>query len=200
MSTYTIKDKLTPQLRERFLEEITKSEETGKERGFHLCIEKDGKLSAGNMFTGGESSTRFHLPSISCPGRKVQGEFHTHPYFKDIRKQSNFTVSELSDKRLKAAIMSSLRKGYEPTNPSHQDVLAALLERCTKMTNGTACIGSDLDTDKVECWTVKNFSKWNCIRAFKEKIFPIEKGDSTFPHKWVRPLFNVEMIDLNNIK
>lgn len=116
------------------------------------------------MYVGKESSTRFHLPTISCPGRKVQGEFHTHPYFKDIRKQSNFTVSEVSDKQLKAAIMSSLRKGYEPTSPSHQDVLAALLDICTKMTNGTTCIGSDLDIDKIECWTVKNFSKWNCIR------------------------------------
>lgn len=200
MSTCMIKDKFTPQLRQRFLEEITKSEETGKERGFHLCIEKDGKLSAGNMSIGGESSTRFHLPSLSCPGRKVQGEFHTHPFLKDIRKQYNFTVSELSDKRLKAAAMSSLRKGYEPTNPSHQDVLAAILENCTKMTNGTTCIGSDLDMDKVECWTIKNVSKWNCIRAFKEKIFPKEKGGSTFPHKWVRPLFNVEMIDLKNTK
>ena len=58
---------------------------------------------------------------------------------------------------LKAVIMSSLRKGYEPTNPSHQDVLAAILEKYTKMTNGTTCIDSDLDMDKVECWAASSF-------------------------------------------
>jgi hypothetical protein len=194
MSTYMIRDKLTPQLRERFLEEIKKSEETGEERGFHLCIEKDGKLSSGNTFTGDENSIRFHLPRLSCSGRKTQGDFHTHTFLSDVRKKYNITISEVSDKRLKEIVMSSLRKGYNPTTPSHQDVLAALLDKCTKMTNGTTCIGSDLDMDKVECWTIKNFIKWNCIRAFKEKIFPIEKGDT--PHKWVLPLFNVELIDL----
>ena len=47
-----IKDKTTPQSRKRFLEEIKHSKETGKERGFHICIEDNGKLSAGDTCIG----------------------------------------------------------------------------------------------------------------------------------------------------
>ena len=51
-----LKDKVTPQLRKRFLQEIKKSKETGKERGFHMCIEDNGKLSAGNTCIANNSN------------------------------------------------------------------------------------------------------------------------------------------------
>lgn len=193
-----IKDKITPQLREKFLEEIKKSKETGKERGFYLCIEKDGKLSDGDVCNGDECHIRSKEPALSCPGRKVQGDFHTHPYLAEARKQSNFTMSELSDEQLIPEIISSSEEGFIPTMPSHQDVLLATVLKCAKKTDGTVCIGSDLDTDKVECWTINKVGNWDCIKALKEKLFSTEKHDP--PHEWIRPHFDIEMIDLKNTK
>lgn len=43
----TFIDKIAPVLRKRFLEEVKKTKETGKERCFHMCIEENGKLSDG---------------------------------------------------------------------------------------------------------------------------------------------------------
>ena len=43
----TIKDKITPELKNRFLQEILKTIENGKERGFFICKDesKDEKVS-----------------------------------------------------------------------------------------------------------------------------------------------------------
>ena len=61
-----IKDKITQELRNRFLQEINKSRDTGKERGFYLCIEDNDKLSAGNICIGYECGTMLQVAVISC--------------------------------------------------------------------------------------------------------------------------------------
>lgn len=196
----SIADKTTPKLIKKFLEEIKKTRETGKERGFHLCIEQDGKLSAGNTCTGDECGLRFQQPSLSCPGRKVQGNFHTHPYLEDVKKRFNITF-KMSDELLDTSIKSFFKeKGFTSTIPSHSDTLDAILGKCAKKMEGTTCIGSDLDMSKVECWTIKNIDDGDCIRALMEKISPREEKQSTLPHEWVKPLFNIEMIDLKSVK
>lgn len=198
---YTIKDKTTPQLRKRFLEEIKKTKETGKERGFHLCIEKDGKLSAGETCTGDECGLRFKSPELSCPGRKVQGDFHTHPYLADVRKRFNITFGGASDELISASVESFLKEiGHTSTTPSHSDAIDAILGKCAKKMDGTTCIGTDLYMDKVECWTIKNMDDGDCVRALVEKISPRGKGYSTLPHEWVKPIFNIEMIDLKSTR
>jgi len=201
-STYTIKDKTTPNLRKKFLEEIKKTKETGKERGFHLCIEKDGKLSAGNTCTGDECGISFQQPNLSCQERKVQGNFHTHPYLAEVRKLYNITFKGASDKLLSATVESFLKeKGFTPTMPSHKDAIDAILGKCANKVKGTTCIGTDLDMNKVECWTIKNMDDGDCIRALMEKITPKEEdGYQTLPHDWVRPLFDKEMIELKSTK
>lgn len=199
--TDTIKDKITPQLRKKFLEEIKKTEEIGKERGFHLCIEKDGKLSAGETCTGNECGLKFRSSELSCPGRKVQGDFHTHPYLTDVRKRYNITFKGASNELLRASVESYLKEiGHTPTIPSHSDVIDAILGKCAKKMEGTTCIGTDLDMNKVECWTIKNIDDGDCIRALMEKISPIEEDESTLPHDWTKSLFNIEMIDLKNTR
>lgn len=199
--TYMIKDRTTPQLRKKFLEEIKKTKETGKERGFHLCIEKDGKLSAGDTCTGDECSLLFRQPSLSCPERNVQGEFHTHPYLTQVRKLFNITFKGASDKLISASVESYLKEiGHTPTMPSHTDTTDAILGKCAKKMEGTTCIGTDLDINKVECWTTKNIDDGDCIRALMEKVSPREEDYSTLPHEWEKPLFNIEIIDLKSIR
>ena len=146
-----IKDNITPQLRKRFLQEIKNSKETGKERGFHICIEDNGKLSAGDTCIGEECSMKFQNIGVSCPGKKVQGDFHTHPYLADVRKSFGITF-KASDELIRSATEIFLEKrGLTPTIPSHADARSAVLGKCSKRTEGTTCVGSDLDLNNVEC-------------------------------------------------
>ena len=86
--------------------------------------------------------------------------------------------------------------------PSHSDARNAILGKCSKKTEGTTCIGTDLENSKVECWTPKDIDDGDCVRALADRLgLSIgEHNDSTLPHEWVRPLFNVEMIDLKSVK
>ena len=196
-----IKDKINPELRKRFLQEIKKSKETDVERGFHICIEKDGKLSAGDTCVGDKCSLKFPHVSISCPGKKVQGDFHTHPYLSDVRKEFGITYMKASDQLIKSAVCIFLEeRGITPTIPTQGDAISAILGKCSKRTNGTTCIGSDLDESKIECWTVKkDIGDGDCFTAFMEQISPKETG-SKLPKDWIIPLFDKEMINLKKAR
>lgn len=190
-----IKDNITPQLRKRFLQEIKKSAETGKERGFHICIEDDGKLSAGDTCTGDECSIKLQRVDISCPGKKAQGDFHTHPHLTEVRKSFGITF-KASDELIKLATEVFLKgRGTSPTIPSHADLRSAVLGKCSKRVEGTTCIGSDLDTENVECWTVEHMDDGDCVRALMEHLSP-ESEEHKLPEDWIRPLFEIEMIRL----
>ena len=197
-----IKDKITPQLRKRFLQEIKSSKDTRKERGFHICIEDNGKLSAGdtciannsNMLSE-ECSMKFQNIGISCPGKKVQGDFHTHPYLAEVRKSFGITF-KASDELIRSATETFLEdRGMTPTIPSHADARSAVLGKCSRRTEGTTCVGSDLDMEKIECWTIKQMEDNDCLRALMEHISPEEEGHK-LPKDWIKPLFEIEMIRL----
>lgn len=190
-----IKDKITPQLRKRFLQEIKESKETRKERGFHICIEDNGKLSAGDTCIGEECSMKFQKVDISCPGKKVQGDFHTHPYLAEVRKSFGITF-KASDELIRSVTETFLEdRGMTATIPSHADARSAVLGKCSKRTEGTTCVGSDLDLYNVECWTIKQMEDNDCLRALMEHISPEEEGHK-LPKDWIKPLFEIEMIRL----
>ncbi len=197
-----IKDKITPQLRKRFLQEIKESKDTRKERGFHICIEDNGKLSARDTCIGEECSMKFQNVGISCPEKKVQGDFHTHPYLADVRKSFGITF-KASDELIRSATETFLEeRGMTPTIPSHADARSAVLGKCSKITEGTTCVAdnsnvlsSDLDLYNVECWTIKQMEDNDCLRALMEHISPEEEGHK-LPKDWIRPLFEIEMIRL----
>ncbi len=196
---HTIKDKITPQIRKKFSQAIRRTKETGKEHGFHICIENNGKLSPINMCVGDECSIKLHQMHMPCVDKKIQGDFHTHPYFEDVKKYFN-TTFKLSDQLKKAVIRQFVEeKGASVSMPSYSDALNAILGKCSKKTEGTTCIGTDLDDNRVECWTPKDISDDNCLRALVDRL-EFSTSESTLPHEWIRPLFNVEMIDLKNSK
>lgn len=200
--TDTIKDKITPQIRKKFSQAIRQTKETGVEHGFHLCIEKDGKLSPGDMCIGDECSIKLHEMHMPCAEKKVQGDFHTHPYLVDMRKYFNITF-KASDKLMKSAAEQFLEeRGRTITMPSHSDARNAILGKCSKKTEGTTCVGTDLDDSRVECWTPKDIGEDACVMALAERLgLSIGKDkDSTLPHEWLIPLFNIEMLDLKTTK
>jgi ribosomal protein S2 len=92
--------------------------------------------------------------------------------------------------------------GHTATIPSNADVIAAILGKCSKKTEVTTCVDTDLDESRVECWIPKNIDEGDCIKALVESLEqPVGEDDkSTLPHEWIRPLFNVEMVDIKSVK
>lgn len=125
-----------------------------------------------------------------CPD-KVQGAFHTHPYIIDLE---HFYGRRPTEKEIDGAIKSYKKHGINLTTPSHHDLIDTLLNQCLGAAVGTVCTGSDLDLEKVECWTVKSdkVKARDCVQAIQEH----EERIAEEPREWVKPLFDREIINI----
>jgi hypothetical protein len=192
-----IKDKITPELKNAFIESIDKTKATHREHGFYMCLGKDGKLSPSkDRCEGTTHCITTEIKPDTCPG-KIQGFFHAHPKRLQLEMMLN---RKLSDKEL--GFMVSItregfaKKGFSVQSPSHTDVLNALIDKCEGLTEGTTCTTSDLEGDKIECWTPKKYAT-NFATCLIAKIdSPLEKGVSGRPKKWIKSLFDKEIVDL----
>lgn len=196
-----IKNRITPEIKKAFLEELKKTRDSGKEQGFLICLDKnDDKNKNGKLFvskkrcTGEECGFVIENVSEYCPD-KVQGAFHTHPYLIDVER---FYGHKPTDKETDRAI-KLYRKGFEKegvnlTTPSHHDVVNTLMSQCIGESEGTVCTGNDLDLEKVECWTVRaeKVKIRDCSHAKEENKERIAEQ----PRKWIKPLFDREIISL----
>lgn len=190
---YILKDRITPDIKKRFLEEIKRSIATGKETGFPICL-NDKLYAPTKRCTGKECEFIIKDLKRYCPD-KVQGAFHTHPYLPNIER---FYGRKPTEKEIKDGIKIYKRhferEGITLQIPSHHDIVDTLIEQCIGETEGTVCIGSDMDLTKVECWTVKdaNVKIIDCSRATEEH----KQRISDQPREWVKPLFNREIINI----
>lgn len=192
-----IKDKITPELKSAFMESIDKTKTTNREHGFYMCLDKDGKLSPSkDKCEGTIGCLKAEIKSDTCPG-KIQGFFHAHPQRLILETMIN---RKLSDEEIKDMVSNAKerfgKKGFSVQTPSHTDVLNSLINKCNGYMEGTMCTTSDLEADKLECWTPKK-------NATNFVTCSIAKFDDTFtkkiggvPKRWIRPLFDKEMIDL----
>lgn len=192
-----IKDKITPELKNAFLESIKKVKETEKEHGFLMCADKEGKLSVSERECKGNLCYVVvdQIPG-ACP-EKVQGLFHIHaqkPILEMMfdRKMTDKDVEELVAKSKEPF----KKKGITLQTPSHQDVLTTLLSKCEKQIEGTICTGSDLETDKLECWTTKIGAANKLTCTYAKIDSKITKEMFIEPKRWIRPLFDKEIINL----
>lgn len=190
-----IKDKITTELKNRFKEEILKSREDGKERGFFLCSNR--KLSASKSCVGDECSITLMRPKDACPG-KVQGDFHTHPRLNNIKEElRKINILLPSDSKIISEQEKDIKeKGWTSQTPSYKDLLYGLNMSFFGLSKGTTCVGVDYDDKKVECWTPKNVPRNAYIRANDE----LTKGGKDFqgiPKKWLIHLFEKEIIYLD---
>ena len=62
----TIKDKITPELKNRFLQEIRTTIENGKERGFLICKDEKDRLSATKSCEGKECGIDLSILESQC--------------------------------------------------------------------------------------------------------------------------------------
>lgn len=198
-----IKNRITPEIKKAFLEELKKTRDSGKEQGFLICLENDnnknGRLSISKKRCIGDECG-FVIKDVTeyCPD-KVQGAFHTHPNFINIER---FYGRKPTEKETERAV-KLYRKGFEKegvnlTTPSHHDVVNTLMSQCIGESEGTVCTGNDLELEKVECWTVKGekIKIRDCSRAKEE----FEERIAEQPRKWIKPLFDREIINLKTKK
>ena len=213
-----IKDKITRQLKNRFQQEIEKTVESGKERGFFICIERNKKeklVPSKNTCEGDGCQVFVENIKAGCPD-EIQGDFHTHPYLSESKRTlKEEKMSIPSDGQLKNMIKDSITKlnkesgvtGISPNAPSYTNLLNAFLSGSLERakfdhTKGTTCVGDDLDRDKVECWTLKpeTVNEDTLLKVAEEYLRIEEEGEGKgeYLRPWIIPLFDKEVISLEN--
>ena len=207
-----IKDKITPGLKERFKGAIKKTIDTGKEQGFYICKDKEGKLFADKGCEGEQCELIIGRPQDACKEKINQGDFHTHSYTSLQPDERMFLIKKYGYSRieddLKNVIIEEFKEMHEKegikdvsiNTPSYFDTLKALGFKCDGTTQGTLCIGTDIEKDKVECWTVREIDKdtarKNCDKMEEEYKYAARRGGSMPVKKWIVPVFDKEIIDL----
>ncbi len=204
-----IKDKITPELKSNFIEEIKITKETGKERGFFLCENEKGKLFSSKSQQGTDRDIHLGDPRTGCPPEsKNHGEFHTHPYLYGIKQElrtkgqrvpPDGEIKAFSNKNIRDAhIKGTGVKGVTINSPSYTDILRALLAK-TLSVGGTVCTSTDIDTDNIECWSIKDMPittlKKLSIMAMNE-LDKVRPEGSQLTKQWIDKISDRETIYL----
>lgn len=194
-----IKDKITPELKQRFKHEIRKTTIDGAEHGFLICKDHNGNLSPSEATNGGKYHINFESIKSQCPF-KIQGDFHTHASVEDMRNFIKDKIPEevhISENIIRDITIKLYKEnGISTTTPSHGDLLGLLVLKNKDKTTGTVCMGSDAEPKHIECWTIKD----DTINDNHYKRANTEIQDENLlrniPHNWIKPLFHKEIIDL----
>lgn len=205
-----IKDKITPELKKRFLDDLKISKETGNERGFIMCINEKGNLAASESCTGDQCTISFEDPKKVCPTGTAQGDFHAHPYLTNAKVYLKTEKQEIpSDEKIVSYMQRNIAKLHEDkgvkgvtiNSPSGDDLAHALLSKYTNRSKGTTCTISDIGDNKLECWTVQEMRedkmKIYCAKAYSEISKRSREEDAVPIEKWLDSVFDREIIDLD---
>ena len=194
-----IKDKITPELKNRFIQEIRKTVSDGDEHGFLICKDNNGNLSPSIATNGSKYHINFTDIKSQCPF-KIQGDFHTHASVEDMRNfikdkiPEEVNVPENTIRNMTIKLYNE--NGLSTTSPSHGDLLGVLVLKKKGKVSGTVCMSSDAEPYNVECWTTKE----NVINDDHYERASVEIKDDKLlrnpPHGWIKPLFSREIINL----
>jgi hypothetical protein len=211
-----IKDKITPKLKERLKDAIKKTIDTGKEQGFYICEDKEGKLFADKGCEGEQCDIMIGRPQDACRGETNQGDFHTHPYTSLKPFERMILIKTYGYDRVENDLKNVIKeefkylhekeglKNVSINTPSYIDTLKALGFKCDDLTQGTICIGTDIEKDKVECWTVRETDKdtasRNCNKMEEEWKYAVRRGGDMPVKKWIVPIFDKETINFHEKK
>lgn len=180
------------------METIKKTKNTGEEHGFFICEDKEEKLHASDRKCEGSSCGIIAYPTTGdCPG-KIKGFFHVHPNIAKFEKTYNLKFSQTDIEQIVSMSKElSKREDISLQIPSHRDVLTSLLQKCSKKTEGTVCIASDMEKDKIGCWIPKKNAA-NFITCGYAKIDDAKNEKmKKYPKMWIKALFNKEIINLD---
>lgn len=204
-----IKDKITPELKKRFLDELRISKETGNERGFVLCLDEKENITASEPCKGDHCTIDFGDVREKCPTGIAQGDFHTHPYLKQAKEQLGAGNREIpSDEKIINHMKNNMIKMHEAegvqgitiNSPSGDDLLYTLVSKHAGRSRGTVCTLSDIGDNKLECWTAKDIRKDKMDIFYAKAYSDIRKRSredyAVLIERWVDSIFDREIIDL----
>src|SRR3990167_11195007 len=135
-----IKNKITPEIKKAFIEEMKKTKDSGREEGFLICLDKNGTFSASKKRCVG-SECGFIVKDVYCPDR-VQGVFHTHPYLINVEHFYGRKPTEKEAEHATKLYRKHFEKeGISLQTPSHHDLTDTLINHCIGDVEGTICTG-----------------------------------------------------------
>lgn len=189
-----IKDKFSKETIDLMKEFIKNTRNTGIEHGFIMC--------SNNVITPSKERAVGieHEVGLQYEGAckdKIQGNFHTHPRIKYLRK--SYESSELRD-LLTIEEFEELSVIKDDPIPSIGDLSIAAVTKGLKTTDGTTCIGNDVGSDKISCWTAKDMMPKELIRTFVDIFKNRDKRMNDAPTKEMRRYFDIENIKLQTNK
>jgi GNAT superfamily N-acetyltransferase len=171
-SKQTVEYRISKDTYKHFYTLLLKATEDGKEHGTTLCVNERGEITGMGDIIGTEREV---IIRGNCPvGLRSQGEFHVHPHHKMLQSPGQI---------------------YNP-GPSLGDLVKQLDDKYEGISEGTVCVMSDMDTEHIICYTVKNdaATMHNVTRARMAKV----AGAENEPGPWLKDMFIMEVIDLKN--
>ena len=185
-----IKDKFSKEIIDLMKEFINNTKNTGIEHGFIMC--------SNNVITPSKERAigiehEVGLQYKDACKEKIQGSFHTHSRVKYLKQ--SYQSSELKD-LLTIEEFEELSVIKDDPIPSIGDLSIAAVTKGLKMTDGTTCIGNDVGSDKISCWTAKDMMPKELIRTFVDVFKNRDKRMNDVPTKEMRRYFDIENIKL----
>lgn len=185
-----IKDKLSKETIDLMKEFIKNTRNTGVEHGFIMC--------SNNIITPSKERAiglahEVGLQYENACKDKIQGNFHTHTRIKDLKEK--YEMNELRD-LLDFEEFEKLFVIKDIPIPSIGDLSIAAVTKGLKMTEGTTCIGNDVGSDEVACWTAKDMMPKDLIRTFADIFKSRDKRMNDAPTKEMKKYFDIENIKL----
>jgi len=185
-----IRDKFSKETIDLMKDFIKNTRNTGLEHGFIMCS-NDVITPSKERVVGIEHEVGLQYED-SCKD-KTQGSFHTHSRIKDLKK--SYETSELRD-LLDFEEFENLSVIKDVPIPSIGDLSVAAVTKGLKMTDGSSCIGNDVGSDAVSCWTAKDEMPKDLIRTFVDIFKNRDKRMNDAPTKEMRKYFDIENIKL----
>lgn len=189
-----IKEKITPQIKDRIRDALKRTIETGDEHAFIMCKDRKGNLYPRDTCRGSDCGVQME-PITRCFPDRAQGNFHTHADISVAR-----SINEVRRKLPREILIEYVKEiakseGIDVTTPSHGDLVNTLVNKCMNRSLGTVCVGSDAISDRIDCWTAKdNITEDDCHRGTMLSVMGLVGTGP--PRDWVKKLFDKEIIDI----
>lgn len=191
-----IKDKITPEIKDKFIDAISRTIKTGREHAFIMCRDEKEELIPRPICEGKECVVTMESPKLCLPFR-TQGNFHTHADVTVARRMFKDAKGKFPRELLIDYIKDVAdSEGIDITTPSHGDLINTLVNKCMRRTEGTVCVASDAIPERADCYTANSKITEDDCNTAKISLFTTRTEDSGTPRQWIKSLFDKEIIDL----
>lgn len=220
----SVEDKITKDTYGYMYDSVKKTKDSGVEHGFKLC-KSNGDIYAKeeSICKGNECEIELTDKCNEPMGFPRQGNYHTHPYHKEVMSNishlgneydiydllegegiyavgnntfiipSGLNKNEFIETYLKGVLNTSF---YKKAQPSYGDLVLEMVKAYNKETEGTVCISADTNFDYLSCYTANKYMLKKPM--LRKSIDGFETNKDLDAPKWMIDVFNKENISLFN--